>query len=138
MADALRQTLDNVRQQRDVGRAAMVRADELLSADPPKVKEAVAALRRGLAGYAPTTGGDRPWLTQPSPIMASPSAECGTMGERAEDDGAEWLDDASEEAYCDHEEADLDILTGRATCGRCGHIWYPSWQEFRAMRGAQG
>jgi len=31
------------------------------------------------------------------------------------------FDDAED---CDHDEYETDILTGRATCGMCGHRWY--------------
>ena len=40
-------------------------------------------------------------------------------------------DDEIEE--CDHDEYETDILTGRATCGMCGHHWFLSaaqlWRE---------
>lgn len=34
---------------------------------------------------------------------------------------------------CFHEACEVDILTGRATCHRCGDVWYPSDAELRAM-----
>lgn len=33
---------------------------------------------------------------------------------------------------CDHEEYDIDILTGRAECQMCPHSWYPSREEIDA------
>lgn len=42
----------------------------------------------------------------------------------ADDDGP-WADDADDRA-CDHDDYDLDILTGRATCNMCGERWWAS------------
>ena len=33
---------------------------------------------------------------------------------------------------CDHDDYDADILTGRATCYRCGHSWYQTTEEINA------
>jgi hypothetical protein len=33
---------------------------------------------------------------------------------------------------CDHEDADQDILTGRAHCHRCGHAWWMTSGEINA------
>jgi hypothetical protein len=40
--------------------------------------------------------------------------------------------DYDEDDPCDHDEYDVDILTGRAHCWRCGHAWWLSSQELRA------
>ncbi len=34
---------------------------------------------------------------------------------------------------CWHEEADIDILTGRALCPVCGHAWWASDEEIEAQ-----
>jgi hypothetical protein len=34
---------------------------------------------------------------------------------------------------CDHDEASYDILTGRAHCHRCDHVWYPDPVAARAL-----
>ncbi|HEY1806052.1 MAG TPA: hypothetical protein VGG45_16380 [Terracidiphilus sp.] len=34
---------------------------------------------------------------------------------------------------CWHEEYDMDILAGRASCYQCGHVWFASeaeWQSY--------
>ena len=41
------------------------------------------------------------------------------------------FDDDAPELECDHEEYDLDILTGRATCVRCNHRWFMSDTELK-------
>lgn len=45
----------------------------------------------------------------------------------------EWDDypEYAETNDCDHEDYDLDILTGRASCNHCDHRWYMSEQEFK-------
>lgn len=30
---------------------------------------------------------------------------------------------------CDHDDYEVDILTGRATCNRCGHRWFQTLEE---------
>lgn len=32
--------------------------------------------------------------------------------------------DDRDEDFCDHEDHDTDILSGRCKCWRCGHSWY--------------
>lgn len=49
---------------------------------------------------------------------------------RSPDD--EYPYDDGEEDPCDHDEYDLDILTGRAFCYRCGEAWYATDEEMRA------
>lgn len=39
--------------------------------------------------------------------------------------------DDGPEDECDHEEFELDILTGRASCGRCDHVWNASDAEWK-------
>lgn len=39
---------------------------------------------------------------------------------------------------CEHEEFDHDILTGRATCARCGESWYLSYEEAATLSTLQG
>ena len=36
------------------------------------------------------------------------------------------------EDECDHEDYEVDILTGRATCNMCGHSWWQSPEEIEA------
>lgn len=57
------------------------------------------------------------------------------MGEAADDvhDAGEAFARILEE--CDHADADLDILTMRARCPVCGHIWYPTPEQAAWMRG---
>jgi hypothetical protein len=38
---------------------------------------------------------------------------------------------------CDHEDYDADILTGLATCGRCGHRWTQTAEEIAREREAE-
>lgn len=38
-------------------------------------------------------------------------------------------DDEHERWECDHEDYDVDIPIGRATCAFCGHTWYLSKEE---------
>lgn len=38
---------------------------------------------------------------------------------------------------CDHEDYEADILTGMASCGRCGHRWMQTAQEIERERQAQ-
>jgi len=48
-----------------------------------------------------------------------------------------WMDE-EEDAYngipddCWHEEADINILDGRAVCPRCGHAWWATNAEMDA------
>lgn len=32
---------------------------------------------------------------------------------------------------CDHDEYELDIITGRACCGMCGHRWHATAEEMK-------
>lgn len=42
-------------------------------------------------------------------------------------------DPPDDDDFCDHEEADVDILTGRAHCWLCGHRWSVTDDELRRM-----
>jgi hypothetical protein len=44
------------------------------------------------------------------------------------DDGRDGLDDEPEDD-CWHEEYEVDILTGFATCAMCGHKWMQTAEE---------
>jgi hypothetical protein len=55
---------------------------------------------------------------------AYPGCDCPEDDDPFEEDDAYLLD-------CEHEEYDLDILTGRATCIRCDHRWFMSEDELR-------
>lgn len=46
------------------------------------------------------------------------------------DDDDNWDDGPADE--CDHDDYELDILTGRATCCCCDHVWYPSDEAIEA------
>lgn len=35
------------------------------------------------------------------------------------------------DATCDHEDYEVDILTGRASCWRCGETWWLSSDELK-------
>lgn len=39
--------------------------------------------------------------------------------------------------HCDHEDYESDILTGVASCGRCGHRWHQTPEEIQREREAQ-
>lgn len=43
------------------------------------------------------------------------------------EDGYEGYDDD----FCDHDDYDADILTGRAHCYRCGEAWWLSDEQLR-------
>lgn len=43
------------------------------------------------------------------------------------EDGYEMYDDD----FCDHEDYDADILTGRAHCYRCGEAWWMTDDQLR-------
>jgi hypothetical protein len=45
------------------------------------------------------------------------------------DSGYDEYDDYDAERECDHEEHQIDILTGRAECCMCPHSWYVSGDE---------
>jgi hypothetical protein len=54
-----------------------------------------------------------------------------------EDDDPYYDEYPSEEedpdpAYCDHEDYEADILTGEASCHRCGHRWVQTNEEIAA------
>jgi len=54
---------------------------------------------------------------------------------RAPEDERGYYDDdyAYDDAPdCDHEDYDADILTGRAICNRCGHVWWQTEEEHEA------
>jgi hypothetical protein len=40
--------------------------------------------------------------------------------------------DDEPEDDCYHEDYEADILTGRATCNRCGHAWWQTKEELEA------
>ena len=40
-----------------------------------------------------------------------------------EDDGREIDDD------CDHDDHDIDVCTGRASCNMCDHVWWVTGEE---------
>ena len=46
-------------------------------------------------------------------------------------------DDEDPSLTCDHDEAELDILTGRAICWRCGHAWYQTQAEIERAQEAE-
>jgi hypothetical protein len=41
-------------------------------------------------------------------------------------------EDYDEDPDCDHDDYEADILTGRATCNRCGHQWFQDEEEIAA------
>jgi hypothetical protein len=41
-------------------------------------------------------------------------------------------DDYEDEDPCDHDEYEIDCLSGRAYCDRCHHSWYASNEEIAA------
>ena len=43
----------------------------------------------------------------------------------------EWNDD-DHDSYCEHEDYDIDVCTGRASCYCCDHHWYLSGEEIDA------
>lgn len=45
------------------------------------------------------------------------------------DDFDDFDDDYEDDWTCDHEGHDVDILTGRAHCFRCGHSWFLTSEE---------
>lgn len=48
------------------------------------------------------------------------------------DDDDLWLeDDDYDDDPCDHDDHDTDILSGRATCYRCGESWWMSAAELK-------
>lgn len=46
-------------------------------------------------------------------------------------------DDFDDFDICDHEDYDADILTGYATCARCGEKWIQTAEELKREREAQ-
>jgi hypothetical protein len=48
-----------------------------------------------------------------------------------EDDYPYDDDDWREDDPCDHDEHDVDILTGRAHCWRCGEAWWLTSDELK-------
>ena len=44
----------------------------------------------------------------------------------------DYYDDDPDPECCGHEDYDADILTGRATCHRCGHVWWQTPEEIAA------
>lgn len=38
---------------------------------------------------------------------------------------------------CDHDEFEHDILTGRATCSMCDHVWYLTASDLEFLRSAE-
>ena len=47
----------------------------------------------------------------------------------SEYDDYDWED--PHEDYCDHDEYDIDILTGRCECSRCPTSWYATDDQIR-------
>jgi len=45
------------------------------------------------------------------------------------DDDEDLYDDLYEDDPCDHEDRDVDILTGRASCWRCGEAWWLTTEQ---------
>lgn len=41
----------------------------------------------------------------------------------------DWIEDDRDEVLCDHDDYDVDILSGRASCNRCMEHWYVSDDE---------
>lgn len=41
-------------------------------------------------------------------------------------------DDYDAERYCEHEDYDIDVCTGRASCNCCDHRWYLTSEEIDA------
>ena len=39
--------------------------------------------------------------------------------------------DGFDDDFCDHDDRDVDILTGRATCYRCGESWWMTDEQLR-------
>lgn len=39
--------------------------------------------------------------------------------------------DGYDEDFCDHDDRDVDILTGRASCWRCGESWWMTDAELK-------
>lgn len=54
------------------------------------------------------------------------------MTQKYEDEDAEFFDDRYPEEECFHENADVDILVGRALCLSCGHSWWMTDKELEA------
>ena len=51
-------------------------------------------------------------------------------------DDTDFRDDDPDLECCDHDDSELDILTGRASCYRCGHRWRATADEIES-RSAQ-
>ena len=51
--------------------------------------------------------------------------------------GHEIEDDELADEHCDHEDYDADILTGLASCGRCGARWVQTKEEIERQLRAQ-
>ena len=47
------------------------------------------------------------------------------------DDFDNLYDDYEDDEPCDHEECEVDIMTGRASCWRCGETWWLSSDELK-------
>ncbi len=41
-------------------------------------------------------------------------------------------DDYDEDPECDHENYEIDVCTGRASCDQCSHYWYLSSEDIDA------
>lgn len=41
----------------------------------------------------------------------------------------EWPEGEPEPDPCDHSEYEFDVLTGRACCCMCDHVWYPTAEQ---------
>lgn len=46
-------------------------------------------------------------------------------------DGFDPFDEYDIEDECEHDEYEMDILTGRASCAMCNHVWQASEAEWK-------
>jgi hypothetical protein len=54
------------------------------------------------------------------------------MTHKYDDEDDEFFNDCDPEDDCFHENADIDILVGRALCFSCGHSWWMTDKEIEA------
>lgn len=57
------------------------------------------------------------------------TADARTAFDDLDDGREEYLGDKE---YCDHDNYDIDVCTGRAECDQCGTSWYVTGQEVDA------
>lgn len=43
-----------------------------------------------------------------------------------------WCDDPCAPEYCDHDDYEIDILTGRVSCYGCDHSWWATNDQIKA------